>query len=319
MAVYAITGKLGAGKGKGAVQRMREYLKAGKRVATNVDLFLEHLMPMHSRASVLRVPDKPSALDLYALGSGNAFIQFEPGVSLDDKGEFVAKAPQPKILPGFDESHNGALVLDECGSWLNARSFSDSGRKEMLEFCIHARKYGWDVFFVMQNINQVDKQLRESLFEYVVRMSRLDRMKIPVLSAGVKLATAGAIDGKLPRVHIGTVRLGTNPDALMADRWVFRGDDLNNAYNTTQVFSDSYEHGTHSVLSAWHIEGHKHAEPVPVGVRFLRSIGVMPTPKPERKRARLPVNEFNALLRNLAPDDRIREFRRLQQNGLLPQ
>lgn len=317
MAVYAITGKLGAGKGKGAVQRMREYLKAGKRVATNVDLFLEHLLPRHSRASVYRVPDKPSALDLYALGSGNKYIEFEPGVSLGKNGEFSCKAPSPKILPGFDEAHNGALVLDECGSWLNARSFSDGGRKEMLEYCIHARKYGWDVYFVCQNINQVDKQLRESLFEYVVRMSRLDRMKVPFLSAGLKLATAGAVDGKLPRVHIGTVRLGTNPDALMADRWVFRGDDLNKAYNTTQVFSDGYEHGAHCLLSAWHLEGYKHPEPVPPGVRFMRALGLMPTPKPIRKRPPVPPSKHVELLRQLPPDERFKHFKRMQSLGVL--
>ena len=93
--------------------------------------------------------------------------------------------PSPKLLPGFDESHNGALFLDECASWLNTRDFQDKGRKSILEWCIHARKYGWDVYFICQNIDQIDKQLRQSLFEYVVRMNRLDRMKIPFVSAGI--------------------------------------------------------------------------------------------------------------------------------------
>eukprot|EP01133_Synstelium_polycarpum_P016034 gene16034-19082_t len=123
----------------------------------------------------------------------------------------------------------------------------------MLEWAIHARKYGWDIFFIMQNISQVDKQLRESLLEYVVRLNRLDRMKVPLLSPAIALMTAGASSGSMPRLHIGVVRLGASPDALVADRWYFRGDDLNNAYNTTQVFSDTYPHGTHSVLSAWHL------------------------------------------------------------------
>ncbi len=252
MAVYAVTGKLGSGKGKGVIQRLREYLRQGKRVATNCDVFLDHLMPPLSKATVTRIPDKPSLSDLYAIGSGNKFIHFETRCTSTNIGfDFVS--PEPRILDGFDEAHNGALILDECASWLNTRNFQDKGRAGLLEWAIHARKYGWDVYFVCQNIRQIDAQLRESLFEYVVRMNRLDRMKVPFVSAGIKLMTFGASSGALPRMHIGVVRLGSNPDGLVADRWVFRGDDLNKGYNTTQVFSDSYPHGIHTVLSSWHL------------------------------------------------------------------
>ena len=252
MAVYAITGKLGSGKGKAAIDQIRRYLTDGKRVATNCDVFLEHLMPDRNKGIVIRVPDKPSAADLYMIGSGNRFIQFDPILDCT-RAAITAKAPSPKLLQGFDEHHNGALLLDECGSWLNTRNFQDKGRAEMLEWAIHARKYGWDIFFIMQNISQVDKQLRDSLLEYVVRLNRLDRMKVPLLSPAISLLTAGASSGSMPRLHIGVVRLGASPDGLVADRWYFRGDDLNNAYNTTQVFSDAYPHGTHSLLSSWHL------------------------------------------------------------------
>lgn len=252
MAAYVITGKLGSGKGKAAIQRLREYLRQGKRVATNCDSFLEHLMPATDKSCVIRVPDKPTKSDLYAIGSGNHFIDFQPNFTIHRDGySFIA--PSPKILKGFDEQHNGALILDECASWLNTRNFQDKGRSDLLEWFIHARKYGWDIFFICQNISQIDKQLRDSLFEYVVRLNRLDRMKIPFVSSFMRLVTAGLSDGSMPRLHIAVVRLGSAPDALVADRWIFRGDDLNAGYNTTQVFSDSYPHAIHSVLSAWHL------------------------------------------------------------------
>lgn len=255
MAVYAITGKLGAGKGKAGIQRLREYLRAGKRVATNCDVFLEHMLNETSKATVLRIPDKPSATDLYMLGSGNKFIDFETNLQHMPDGSIKGFAPKvsPRMLPGFDESHNGALILDECGSWLNTRDFQNKSRPELLEWAIHARKYGWDIFFIMQNVNQIDKQIRESLFEYVVRLNRLDRMKVPVISPVISLLTAGEVSGYMPRMHVAVVRMGTSPDGLVADRWFFRGDDLNNCYNTTQVFSDTYPHGTHSLLSPWHL------------------------------------------------------------------
>jgi hypothetical protein len=288
MAVYAITGKLGSGKGKAGIDQIRRYLTKGKRVATNCDVFLEHLMPDNSKDFVIRVPDKPTSVDLYLVGSGNKYVQFDPIISSGTRG-LEAVPPAPKLLPGFDESHNGALVLDECGSWLNTRNFQDKGRAEMLEWAIHARKYGWDIFFIMQNISQVDKQLRDSLLEYVVRLNRLDRMKVPVISGLVKFITAGALDGNLPRMHIGVVRLGSLPDALVADRWVFRGDDLNDAYNTTQVFSDSYPHATHCVLSAWHMSAVVGIDPnfvgprinSPAGLDILRQRSLPPKPQPK--------------------------------------
>ena len=270
MAVYAITGKLGSGKGKGAMKLLRDYLLAGKRVATNCDVFLEHMMSAQSRQMVIRVPDKPTAADLYAIGSGNRFIDFDPIVRHTTKG-FEYTPPSPKLLPGFDEAHNGALFLDECASWLNTRNFQDKGRSDLLEWAIHARKYGWDVYFICQNISQIDKQLRDSLFEYVVRMSRLDRMKVPFVSAAAKLLTAGFSDGSLPRLHVGVVRLGCSPDGIVADRWFFRGDDLNNAYNTTQVFSDTYPHAIHCLLPSWHLQARTGIRPDFVGpVRGLQ-------------------------------------------------
>lgn len=284
MAVYAITGKLGSGKGKGAMKLMRDYLLQGKRIATNCDVFMEHMMAnSQSRAVVMRVPDKPTSADLYAIGSGNQFIQFDPIVRHTAKG-YEYTPPAPKLLPGFDEAHNGALFLDECGSWLNTRNFQDKGRSELLEWAIHARKYGWDVFFITQNIGQIDKQLRDSLFEYVVRMSRLDRMKIPFVSAGVKLVTAGMSDGSMPRMHIGVVRLGCSPDGIVADRWYFRGDDLNRAYNTTQVFSDAYPHAIHSLLSSWHLSAQVGIPPEFVGpVRLPMDLQVLkPRPLPPK-------------------------------------
>ena len=284
MAVYAITGKLGSGKGKGAMKLLRDYLRSGKRVATNCDIFMEHMMPPQSKQTVVRMPDKPTAADLYAIGSGNRFIEFEPIVKHTSRG-FEYTPPSPRLLQGFDEAHNGALFLDECASWLNTRNFQDKGRSELLEWCIHARKYGWDVYFICQNISQIDKQLRDSLFEYVVRMSRLDRMKVPFVSAAFKLVTAGFSDGSLPRLHIGVVRLGCSPEGIVADRWHFRGDDLNKAYNTTQVFADSYPHAIHSLLSSWHLQARAGIRPgfigpvrIPQDYELLASRPIPPKP-----------------------------------------
>jgi hypothetical protein len=41
-----------------------------------------------------------------------------------------------------------------------------------------------------------------------------------------------------------------------------------------QVFSDACPHGIHSLLPPWHLKGHALPEPVPVGLRLLRHLGI---------------------------------------------
>ncbi|MGO4158241.1 zonular occludens toxin domain-containing protein [Cupriavidus sp. YAF13] len=272
MSDYALTGKKGTGKSSGAVRQMQARLRAGARVATNLNLYMEHLMPAHSRASAIRLPDKPSAHDLFCIGSGNPKISFEPIFDADPKSKTYGLAigtTDPKILDGYDENENGLLALDEMGTWLNARSFQDPSRAAVLDWFAHGRKFGWDTFYLMQNIAQIDKQVRESFIEYVVRFHRLDKIKIPGVSAATRLITAGQFKGQFPRFHIGVMRLGCDPNGMVADRWVFRGGNIHKAYDTTQVFQESYPHGTFSYLSHWHLEGYKYPEVVPIGWRVL--------------------------------------------------
>ena len=108
MAVYVVQGKLGTGKTKYAVGKLQEALRQGRRVATNLDLFMEHLVGPMNRSIVMRLPDKPSADDLMALGHGNP--------------------------DSYDEERNGVLVLDELGSWLNSRQFQDKSRQALIDW-----------------------------------------------------------------------------------------------------------------------------------------------------------------------------------------
>lgn len=219
MAVYSVEGKLGTGKTKFCVWQAQQALYAGRRVASNVDLYLEHLTPFR-RSTYIRLPDKPSAFDLAAIGSGN---------------------PE-----SYDEDRNGILILDELGTWLNARSFQDKDRAGLLDWLIHARKHGWDVYLIVQDAGMIDKQVREALIEYQCRCLRLDKVRIPFI--GKVLSLFHERLGYLPRIHLTTARVGYGAGAVVAERWYYQGKDLHAAYDTRQVFQSSYPHGAHSVL-----------------------------------------------------------------------
>ncbi|MBI2779422.1 MAG: assembly protein [Gammaproteobacteria bacterium] len=232
MATYGITGKLGAGKTLAAVGRMRDYILQGRRIATNLDIYLEHLLPATSRCTITRIPDKPTHDDLMAIGLGN---------------------------DSTDETKNGALILDECASFLNSRDFADKDRSGFINWMLHARKRGWDVFFIVQDLGMLDKQIRDALIEHWVVCKRIDRIAIPFLTLFTKLFGFRLMP---PRVHLAIVRYGIASVSPVSDRWVYRGASLYQAYDTRQVFRpiniksrDAQIVGPATILSAWHIRG----------------------------------------------------------------
>ena len=168
----------------------------------------------------MHIPDRPTAADFYALGLG-------------------------KPADDYDEDNNGLLVLDEILTWLNVRAWNDKGRAELIEWFVHARKYGWDIIFLVQSITVVDKQLLESLMEYHVPMSNLAKINVPIIGGWGRTFKK---NGKPFRLPVGRVMY---KDLVKADRWVFRSRNLYKCYDTKQVISENYPHGAHCQLSRW--------------------------------------------------------------------
>lgn len=300
MAIYLVSGKLGAGKTLSSVGRIRDKLLAGCRVVTNLDLKLDAMLPARAgspdhaiKPDVIRIPDKPEVQDLELIGLGN---------------------------PSMDESKNGLIVLDELAAWLNARSWADKSRQAVIDWLIHSRKKGWDVMFICQHIDQIDKQIRTALVEFLVVCRRMDRMRIPFVGGLLKTLSGGLISGNLPRVHLAVVRYGTQPDAIVSDRWIFKGEDLYDAYDTRQVFVDR-DHptacGPYSCLTPWHTKGRYMPPPVPLWRHALNAIGELiappspDIPRPEPK----PKHPLIELIMRLPEEQRLKHFRRLEALG----
>lgn len=209
MPVYVVTGKLGAGKSLAAVDRIQRYLFEGRKVATNLNLYPEHLVSCWNKtAEIYRVPNKPTIEDLESLPLGH-----------DEDGP--------------NDARNGALVLDECGTWFNSRTWNDKGRAALLDWCRHARKKRWDIYFIIQDVNVMDSQARDSFAEHVVYCRRLDRLPIPLISMIERFP--------LPKFHMAIVRYGDRENSLIVDRWFYTGKSLYSAYDTEQQFSANDE------------------------------------------------------------------------------
>lgn len=286
MADYIVHGKKGNGKSLVCVGRIRDALEKGLPVATNLDLKLENMLSHRAKKiRCYRLPDRPSVADLEALGFGSEEV---------------------------DESTYGLIVLDEMATWMNSRSFSDKTRQALLDWFVHSRKKGWDTYFICQNPNQIDKQVRESLVELSVSCKRADRMRIPFVGGLSKLLTGYEL--RMPKIHVATVRYGLSNDSVINDRWTYRGTDLYRAYDTRQIFKADYSDGLYSYLSPWHIKG-RYMPPTAWDKLKAFMIAVYrqtPDAKPVPLKEKPPLL---AALGRLQPDQAMKHYKRLDELG----
>lgn len=229
MAVYIVTGKLGAGKTLLCIIKIIEYLKQRRRVAVNVDVFMNKLCKRGNKHSrVVRLPDLPTADDLLGLGFGC------------DK---------------YDEEMFGGIFLDEAGVWLNSRDWNQGGRTDLLKFFLFLRKRRWDLWLCVQNVNVIDKQVRESIAEHVVYLNRWDKIKVPFPFGFIgKVLSLGMWKGRLPKMHQAIVKYGAKFNSPKVDDWYYRGEDFYSFYDTTQEYNRDYDKGSYSMLPPgyWH-------------------------------------------------------------------
>jgi hypothetical protein len=239
-----LAGKRGSGKSLGAVDLARKYLMRGCPVATNLNLYLDKLVPAWCKTEAYRLPDYPTASDLAELPLGNPGLEWR-----GERGE-----SDPVMISGFREENNGLLLLDEVATFLNSREWNHNGRQEVISWFVQSRKYGWDLCFIAQHANMLDKQIRESLIDVQGTVKRMDRIAIPFLSPIWKYFTGSPLC--FPKIHYVVLFYGFAQGAPVADRWFFRGAELYAAYDTLQRISPlTGQVALSTMLSAYELKG----------------------------------------------------------------
>ncbi|EPN4932215.1 zonular occludens toxin domain-containing protein [Vibrio fluvialis] len=215
MACYFVYGTLGAGKGIFLARKMKEYLARGSRVATNVDLFPDVLSP-NTADSVSRIPSVFRLSDLEQLGRG---------CSEDEK------------------TNLGGLFLDEGAVWLNARTWNEKGRKELIDKLLMIRKLGWDLYIAIQDPESTDKQALGALGEHFICCTRLDHFRIPVFSALFDFYRLVKSKGReqhskiLPHINRASYRRGISKQGNKPYySETYRPKDYFGMYDTNQIF-----------------------------------------------------------------------------------
>ncbi|EEG5674962.1 hypothetical protein G3G77_004773 [Salmonella enterica] len=223
MTVKWVTGTLGAGKGLYCDHEMRKYYREGRRVVTNYPVDTR-LLDSDSVNPVTVIPDHPRAEDLQALGRG---------CSDDEKEKF------------------GAIFLDEAGTWLNSRTYADKGRLALINWFIHSRHLGWDVFIIVQNEDMIDKQICIACGEVLVVCERSDRTVGIFRKLLKKLISGKSSDGSVQQKkqsglyrHRVIVKTYFNRKSLRDkpfEKFSFFADWYFGIHDTNYIFHDGFE------------------------------------------------------------------------------
>ncbi len=203
--IELITGAPGAGKSFFAVKKILASVEKGRVVVTNVPLREDWAEVIASRG--------------YHKWKGEEHVRerrerFERLVFVsEDLNDLL------RVRVEGDSEGRADMVLDECHRWLNARMW-DSGlgesreeatrnRLKLVGFFSAHRHYGYDIFLITQDPNNIDRQIR-TLFEYLVRLKNLKRVKvfgIPLLPVNLFVAIRTWNDRVQTKISVSTYGL----------------------------------------------------------------------------------------------------------------
>lgn len=254
MTVYCVTGKPGAGKTAYAVDRV--ILKAARRgrmVATNV--------PMNPgwESMLARVPGRSEAW------RNQRAFKYQANTHVVNRWEdlfYIGLAcdvcgSQEPWLCSIERGHRasegrGVAVMDESSQKLNARTWDidpemDSkkaavqARLARIDFLKEHRKLGWDVYLVSQDLDMLDKQVRE-LVEYEIRMRNIKNAKM----VGIPLSF-----GRNLCVGIHVWREASTASRVYVSKREILGVKRAGRYYNTHGVNDETVAGRYSQIALW--------------------------------------------------------------------
>ena len=153
--------------------------------------------------------------------------------------EMVSAEPKPMIV----------VSTEDDSAEVGGADWNSGGRTDLLKFFLFLRKRRWDLWLCVQNVNVIDKQVRESIAEHVVYINRLDRIKLPFpVGPLLRVLSLGIFKGRLPKMHQAIVKYGAKYNSPKVDDWFYRGEEFYSYYDTTQEYDKAYDKGSYSML-----------------------------------------------------------------------
>lgn len=164
MSIECYTGVPGSGKSYHVARNIYDALRSGKNVISNLNINTSIIYPRSDKrplGNFIYVPNQQwldssiyeksplggkvqsKSVFSYIYGLENFALQFH---KRNNKGQII--------------EHQTLIILDECQTIFNPRSWNRKDRLKWIEFFTMHRHFGFDVILVTQNDMMIDKQIR---------------------------------------------------------------------------------------------------------------------------------------------------------------
>jgi len=164
--IYFYSGRPGSGKSLHCARVIDEYHRRGRNVITNFEVNL-HFWDKHPRqVKNNRHTGKPGIIDCRE----NETLSVDYLLTFADK--YHARNSSGQML-----EKQTLLVIDECQTMFNARSWNQHGRQKWNIFFTQHRKFGYTVILISQAKEFIDRQIR-SLLEYDYEHRNIGNYKV---------------------------------------------------------------------------------------------------------------------------------------------
>lgn len=164
MSIECYTGVPGSGKSYHTARRIYDALRSGVNVISNLNINTSIIPPKSSKkalGSFIYVPNAQwinSSIFLKSPIGGKSICNdtFSYIYGLENFAlQFHKRNKKGQIF-----EHQTLIILDECQTIFNPRSWNKKDRLQWIEFFTMHRHFGFDVILVTQNDKMIDKQIR---------------------------------------------------------------------------------------------------------------------------------------------------------------
>lgn len=162
--IYFYSGLPGSGKSLHCAKMIDVYHKKGKHVITNFEV--NHDFWKKKRCKKNKCTGQ--AGEIRDITNSELTIEY----LMDFADKYHARNEKGQII-----EKQTLLIIDECQTMFNSRSWNQKGRAEWIIFFTQHRKFGFTIILVSQNKNLIDKQIR-SILEFDFEHRNLKNFKV---------------------------------------------------------------------------------------------------------------------------------------------
>lgn len=162
--IYFYSGRPGSGKSLHCAKMIDQYHRRGRNVICNFEVNQDFLKKKKCK--------KNDVLNDYALVKEVSNAELTVDFLMDFADKYHKRNSRGQII-----EKQTLLIIDECQTMFNSRSWNQKGRSAWVIFFTQHRKFGYTVILVSQHKDLIDKQIRH-IFQHDYEHRNVKNFKV---------------------------------------------------------------------------------------------------------------------------------------------